>query len=398
MRHLIPVLFILIVFDTLRFTPLELLADFFLLSLAVIGIVRYYALKINRITEARYIFNIATLLIISSSVAAIFVTKQDLLSTLFATRHLFKVYAVFYFSPQLRAGAWNLDKITRTLEKFAWPYAILVGFIGLLNWTFVFQSPFSGQVLVVTGAKFSKVIIVFFILFYLSKYFKHGGVSNILKAVILFATTQTYDIQRGDFVFMVVILLLLVYKNLKTNRVRNIIILSPVIGGGLVLTIMFLNTGRIEDKFEQMLLLFSPDEHNAIKDPAIFVRIRETNFAVEKFSSSPIIGNGIIRDSMKEKLLGNVYFYPADVGVFGLLFCFGLVGLIPVLFASTWIIREFPKRYDHHLIHAFYFFAMYSLLYSIKDGGIVLFPGSFVAAVVIVAFLSKTPSNVNEGA
>jgi hypothetical protein len=155
----------------------------------------------------------------------------------------------------------------------------------------------------------------------------------------------------------------------------------------LVLMIISFNksetSNKITDKFTQMKMAFNSEETGKIDDASIFVRLREIDFAVSGFMENPISGKGLIRSSKQKDIIGDIYFFPGDIGIYGILFTFGIVGILVFLYYIRWIVKI--KYTQLNLIFSgFYIYSIYSLMFTLKDGFIMLSPTQFIFCIMLI--------------
>jgi hypothetical protein len=314
---------------------------------------------------------------------------------LIATQHLFKGFSVFFFLPWLEKRKIDIELTLKKLMWFIWVFAGFVAVVSYLNWTYTFTSPLSGNELAVTGAKYDKSIIFFGAIYYLVRYFNKGNFRYLIYTVLLFSSTQIYDIQRGDFVFMGFIGLVVLLYYRKSMGTKKLIILSPVIMIIIAIGIGTSDLTQFNTKFQQLFLLAEGKDANQIQDASVFIRIQETDFALNGFYTHPVTGNGLMRASAKESLIGNIYFYPADVGIIGILYTFGSLGLGLLILILIHLIKLFRLK-SSLLSSVFLIYTVFIFVSSMKDGSILFFPLQAVLSFTLIHVLYYNFSQKNE--
>jgi hypothetical protein len=129
-------------------------------------------------------------------------------------------------------------------------------------------------------------------------------------------------------------------------------------------------------------MVFNAEESGKIDDASIFVRLKEIDFAVNGFMESPISGKGLIRSSKQKDLIGDVYFYTGDIGIYGILFTFGIIGMVILSYYVIWAIK-IKYRQLNIVFSGFYIYTIYILLYTLKDGFIMFNITQFIFCVLI---------------
>jgi hypothetical protein len=82
-----------------------------------------------------------------------------------------------------------------------------------------------------------------------------------------------------------------------------------------------------------------------INDASTAVRVFEKDFAIERFKMHPVFGNGYFRASEKNKIIGrNVYFYPLDIGLYGILYSLGAIGIIVFIIQLRLVLINYNNR------------------------------------------------------
>jgi hypothetical protein len=375
-------IYLICAFNPFFLTPLSLFSDLILQLFALLGIIT--VLKERYVLKKFYSLLILTLvsLIISSIASSMINLRQDFYSSIIATQHLFKVFSIFFFLPLLKKD--KVEVKLKWLISFVWIFALYIAFVSIIDWSFVFISSLSGNELIVTAAKYEKAIIFFGIIYYLVGFFEKGSLQQLFYALVLFSCTQIYDIQRGDYIFVAFMFFILGVYFRKYKGVKIIIFITPLVLAIFIAVFSFIDLSTFNDKFGQLFLLFEGKEANQIQDASVFIRIEETEFALEGFYEHPFFGNGLMRNSQKEALIGDVYFYPSDVGLFGLLYTFGLFGLLVFISLLVFTIRAFKTKFIG-VSSIFLMYLLYIIVYSVKDGNAIFFPSMTVICIVFIS-------------
>ena len=380
--------YLVCVFNLFYLTPVSVFSDVFLLFFSFLGLIS--------LLKAKYFFGKRTFGIVFSIIAlwsiSVFSSmlnrNQDFFSAIIAAQNIFKCFSVFYFFDWIVKEKVDLNAVLRKLNKIIYFYVLLIVYMSLSKSTFVFTSPLSGNELLVSAAKMDKSIIFFAVIHYLVKFFIQGGIWSLFLSFTFFLSTQLYDIQRGDIIFIFLLALIIWYTYRQFYGGNLTLLFLPLFSIVFILILGSVDYTLVSQKFGQMMLLFEANDSSKISDPSIFVRLSEWDYAKKGFLEHPVFGNGLIRASQQVKLLDVDYFYPSDVGLMGILYCFGLIGIFIFLYLSF---RVFKSRPDKNLVllSSIFYFCIFLIISSFKDGSVLYFPALLVFLLVILLFKKK---------
>ena len=381
MRNYLVLLYVVSVFDLFYLTPFSLYADIYIQIFSLLGLLSFVLFKLYKKVVVRFVFIAVMTLILTSVLSSNLFLNQDLLSSLIATQHVFKGFSVIYIYYLIEKKKINIDKIIMLLINVMWIYTLFIVFASLTDFSFVFKSPVSGNELLITANKFQKDLLYFGQIYFLAKYLTSKKSINLFFISIIFISTQLYDIQRGDIIFLILTFFITIYlfrRYFSAFRIISLGFVSTFIIGILAFSEI---SEDIFQKFNQATLVFSDEK--IIQDPSIFVRLNEAVFALDGFSNHPFTGNGLIRGSKKTELIGDIYFYPADIGIIGVMYSFGIIGLYMLIkfFRKIYVIDRFKLNF---VSLGLYLYLIYSFLYSIKDGQIIFQPARFLLCYLII--------------
>lgn len=202
---------------------------------------------------------------------------------------------------------------------------------------------------------------------------------------LLFAMIALYLLvflqSRTTLAMLVVTLLVYLYRKYSfAQRMKRLFVLSSI----FIVTISILYATGATALFDRYTVLFSnvaeavrggtPEEASSV------IRFMELKTAFQRIVLHPFFGNGFVSSQWNggwHKLLG--YFYPADIGIFGNLFVFGIFGTIflylPFWFAwsltgATSVQSVFLKTCQYSLL--FFFLSMFFSAMNIRDSSTIL--------------------------
>lgn len=392
MNYLI-LLYIVSIFNVFHLTPFSFFADLYIHVFSFLGIVSFFSSKLYRNGILRFTFFTILALILSSIFSSVLILKQDVFSSVVAIQHIFKGFSILYIFKLFTSNRIDIYLIFRNLITTIWIFTIILTIASLTHYSFTFLSPISGKQLVITANKYSKDLLYFGEFYFLAKYFHSNKSINLLFLTLIFISTQLYDIQRGDLIFFSVtffISLILFRKKVSTQKIY---FLLPIF---VLVAFLFINnsdsSNKLKDKFSQLAMVFDEEQSGKIDDASIFVRLREIDFALVGFVKHPISGNGMIRSSKQQQLIGDIYFYPADIGMYGVLYTFGLIG---IYFFVQFIRRLFKFKFSklNFLSSGLFLFLVYSIFYSFKDGSVIFNPTQFLFCYLVIHLLDNNNNN-----
>ena len=223
------------------------------------------------------------------------------------------------------------------------------------------------------------IMLLFYSLFKISKEKKSRY--SVLVLLILFYLV--YFLQsRTTLVVLVITLLIYFYHNFSLRqKIRKLFIYGTLLISGITIFFILGFTSLIEKYqllFHNVLSAFlseSADEASSA------IRLLEYKTAFSYIAKNPLLGNGFISNQWNggwHEILG--YFYPADIGIFGNIFIYGIIGTafiyLPYYFSlkmSRKISSQnvFYKTCEYMLL--FFFFSMFFSAVNIRDSSSIMF-------------------------
>ena len=223
------------------------------------------------------------------------------------------------------------------------------------------------------------IMLLFYSLFKVS--YERKKRFALLFTLILFYLV--YFLQsRTTLVVLAITLMIYFFRNFSMRqKIKNIIIYGSLLFTG---TIILFGLG-FTSLFEKYQLLF----HNVLKafisestdEASAAVRFLEYNTAYDYIIKNPLLGNGFISNQWNggwHKILG--YFYPADIGIVGNIFVFGLIGTFLIYLPYYFSLKMsqhiqskniFFKTCEYMLL--FFFLSMFFSAVNIRDSSSIMF-------------------------
>jgi hypothetical protein len=156
---------------------------------------------------------------------------------------------------------------------------------------------------------------------------------------------------------------------------------------------------RMATQYKDVILVL---EGQQSEEASADARIRETHIAIKYFNEnklSIIFGNGKINNNWKQGPTGEFgHFYPSDIGMLGVVFQFGLLGLCLGLieYVIVFFNHRRIKKYKYHPFYqAVIYYIVFFVVRGIPSGGSFFDPGMQIAATfaVFVSFFAYMESH-----
>lgn len=300
--------------------------------------------------------------------------EQNVFSSLIANGNLFNVFSLIFVVKWLYLKEIDFKRLIRYIVLFTWVYSFLLIVLMLFDFKIEVVSPVDGRVDLWGANKLSKNLIFFTWFYYFEKYRTLRKYKYLFFLSWFLFVTQFFDIQRGDLVFLSSTIFIFYLLN-SNHKFLSVILISIF---GIVVNFLFyfvLEGTLIFDKFQQLLLLLEPSNWHLITDSSVGVRIREVEFALNYISQSPVFGFGLLRISNYSVFFPGKYFHLGDIGLFGVMFSFGAVGLIYFLFLlkKSIQIQKLVSVFKFDLI-GINLSLLFFVSYTIKSGLSIYFP------------------------
>lgn len=229
---------------------------------------------------------------------------------------------------------------------------------------------------------------------YIAKYFHQNHVKYLFLGLLLFSTNMWADFQRNIFIiFFITIFVSLLFNRQKVANFKAGLILIVSIP---MITIILQNTqfgSVVSEKIGSALELFE-DDKNEFSDSSVGARVEETEFAFTKISKHPITGMGRISSMKRPEVLGNRYFFVTDIGLIGVLFSLGFLGIFFYLYEFYLAIKMGMNRrlslIEEHTGYKMFLFFL--VIHSIMTGISVFEPAPLVLMISIISIERNTNS------
>jgi hypothetical protein len=398
-RRIVLTVFFLLSFSTLKYFPgmsptseIWYVAVFlFLITLYLQHIsVRGFKLKA---LEA-YCFVLLIYLPISATYMANMEFGQPFLYGLLSQRSVILVGSTMIFLYLYRLRFFSLLDVERSLIWLSWLSLILYSIMQLTldPAKFAGNTPGFAAGGEVDEAKFAfdKSFIVFGFFYYVFAGYWQKSIRNNLLALIFF----TYLVLSGGRSLLVAVVLsyfIFIWRWSTTSKFLKLLFKSVSIVG-ILLAVLFITDNEkmfhLYAKLSQASLVVLTGKEG--DDVSANARVIETTIAAPYIFKHWLLGNGAISNQWNEgykSIFG--YFYPADIGLIGVIYMFGLLGTL--LFAMQFY---FALRYSdclpkdggkwNKLVSAAKGFLLYYAIHSMATGR---FANSVEIGLLFIAIL-----------
>lgn len=309
-----------------------------------------------------------------------------------AARNIISISAVLAIENALRYKYITLRELEKALLLLAWTTWFLYICIRLI----LAPSAFQDIAGFVTGsgdtASFSlqAYFIIFGVLYYAFKGLRTGRLSNYVLAILLLAGAIG---KTGGRSIIVAVLFTFFFFMARWLRISRLLILLPVIiiSIGLLIGALYLVVPKaVADRFSKLTQAITVVlTGQQVEDVSANARNAEGLYAFAGAARHPWVGNGNLSNQFQtgRKSIMGLYFFPADVGIIGIVYVYGFAGLILFSIQYWFALRSLkglPKDAYTPLMDAAKGSLLYCLLISLANGAIVFDAGVTLFYVVVL--------------
>ena len=221
--------------------------------------------------------------------------------------------------------------------------------------------------------KLQEFFILFGVFYYALLGIRTGRAKYYLAAVVLFPVTLGGS-GRGIAVCVAATLLYSLYRirgfwkaTIAATQFLLIFVVLFAVAFALLPSTIIARVRSFSDAFSAVFT------GSATQDPSANARILETLTSLPYIQTHPLIGNGVVSHQWQggsQTALG-AYFFASDIGIVGILFSFGAVGLLLYLwqYRFAWnAAKETPLPLQGPFQDATKAFLLYSAIYSLESG------------------------------
>jgi hypothetical protein len=370
-------------FRTFQFFPGMLYVQegwFVLCCLFVIFVYPFWKLR-NGLRVSRFELYLLLLITSSISVAAWQAQKvfgQPLAYGLLSQRALVLIACWLILADLLRAGILQPEDIEASLLFLAWSTFLLFTAMRVLLSPMDFLEYGEGLVTqpaigIEPSFKLQEFFILFGAFYYAIRGIRSGRARYYLAALILFPAALGGS-GRGIAISAIIVFVFFLFRLRGLHRGIVALAQFAFLTGMLFASSYALFPLFISARLRGFMDAFAAVVPGAVtQDVSANARILETLTSIPYILAHPLIGNGIVSyqwDGGSQAAVG-AYFFVADIGVAGILFSFGVLGLLLYLwqYRIAWVAsRKISDPAHGPLLDATKAFLLYSAIYSLESG------------------------------
>lgn len=312
------------------------------------------------------------------------------------TQRSFYLYlSGYYILHCLRKGSLNPDVLRDAFLVSAW--GSLIGFLitsSVLNPARYAEYDFVGYNEVKGGFifKFIVTFITFAVLYYSIRFFKTGKLIWLIAAAALFYYVA-FVRQDRSIVLTTIITVGIYYVQNELLR-KPVQTFFTILTAGVAVLVIALSVGitallPISKQYENV---FATIQGNATQESSTNVRRLETVKVIPYIQKNFFFGNGELSLKYRNgfaRIFG--YFYPADIGLIGELFTFGLIGV--VLLNSQFLLGfYYAQKVKTHRNDILFLTCKYSLFTFLMDsftaGQTIYYSANSIVVISVIYYYS----------
>lgn len=277
--------------------------------------------------------------------------------------------------------------LAQIMNGICWISWILLGIYFLLYFVnFRFQATTLVKELDVSAL--NKTFINFGAVIYASYFFIKNRLSFLLISILLFSVNLWLDFQRNIFLIYCITLIAGVILNREKLANYKLMLSALIIIPVLVIIIPQTDFGKHAIQKTQDSLELLDDSRRRFSDPSVGIRVEEVDYAYSQIKKYPITGVGKISSQMKEKVVGNRHFFISDIGLIGVLYTYGILGIVLFIIQVNYIYRVTIKSDYAPTIYTLglKLFTIFFVVHSISTGRSIYQSGVFIILVLLISY------------
>lgn len=275
----------------------------------------------------------------TSIVMQFIINGQSLVSGFVANFRLYNIGALALICYWLVKYKISMQHLVKGLITAGWINLSIIILIYVTDFTFTSASELTGEIHYTHAGILKKTLIDLVAIIYLVFYFHNNKYKYLILAIFFFSVHHLYDLQRFALLMQIFIIFIAFMKTHNFRAKKSFLIPALIIIFSCTIFLFNSQPGQNTiNRFSQSFMIFSDD--SKITDTSTQARILEAVIALEHFNKSPYFGNGLYRESEKEAIFGDDYFYLSDIGLFGVLYTFGILGLLVIIFQYKFLYKS----------------------------------------------------------
>lgn len=381
---------ILLLFDVFVGTPLANLDRFSLVVFDVMGFAIFAkrSFSIKKSYPDLHVFLLLFFLLFFISFAnSHFVLKQSVFSALIANLEVFHIGTALFLLFLLEKIEIKKINIQPLFFKVILFVVIVQIVLKLFHVSFNYTSFFTGSLQLFEARKLNRNIPNLGIFLFLALYLSKGNIQYFFLTVLCLIDSHLFDIKRSVFMVSLFVIFLMFLKYIKKKTTFALLATTIVI---VILFILIgINNQFIEHSISDLSEAFKIFEmdRSQVSDISTAVRIDQILFTVRETANHFIFGNGIPRAFEKQDIIDE-YFYIADIGIFGIYYAFGLLGIVFYLFQLNYSFKK-QKTNSAVISNGLSFFLIFIVLLSLTNAMSIMKPNVFLSILILISYFEK---------
>lgn len=323
------IILIMMLFNVFKLTPLSRIVSYLLLISSTIGHLIFIIKPRMFSKNIKYWYYIGLTTMLVSMVTGYLNYNQSFVSGFVANFNFYNVGSVILFVYLILKNNISLPRLFALIIKVSWVLLGLIALMAITNFVFINESELTGNIVLVHAGKISKNLTNFIAIYWIALFLFKSNYKYLWYSLLFFAANHFHDLQRFALIVSLLVIVIGVLKMKKSNAAKKIII--PALFLMILVSVFLFNSiegTAVLNKFVEAFKVFTEDS-DAINDASAAIRIIQVDFALNQFQEHPLFGNGFYRASDFDKAIGKgIYFYPNDIGFFGILYFLGLFGAV----------------------------------------------------------------------
>ena len=223
---------------------------------------------------------------------------------------------------------------------------------------------------------FKSAFLVFNVLYYFIRGASGRGFWNFAYTIPFLLFLAFIDGGRSQFIALIAAIGIYSLREISFRKIFVSAIPGAILGLALAFSVNHFMQDELEHqigKFSDAISVVLTGEESG--DSSANARIRETEVAMPYIKENLLLGNGMLSVQWESGFFSKLgKFAPSDIGLIGLLFVHGVVGLLIVyaqFFFAYMTTRKFDRRLASPFVKAIRYFLVYGLLDSLATGRVV---------------------------
>lgn len=301
---------------------------------------------------------------------------------------------------QLSNNRWSVKNLQTAFLFLSWTSLILFLYLYL----FADPSQFDKSFVLFPRYKLihynlSSYFVVFGLIYYFIKFIIQKKIKYLLLIMPLISFIVFFDKGRGLIVtiFITIVLIILSYKKFKIKNSALFITISLLLII-VIFSIFLSSSSQSVNSFKEIFKSLNFDEISL--ESSVKARIFQINTVMSFTIDHPDIifwGSGGLSKHWEGGFSKQFfYFYPSDIGIIGVWFVYGLIGIIVVLIQVFIVFAG--KGSNSNNLDPFYntlkYFLIFILIKSLLTGLIAINPATFVIPASIYFWLRRNGESI----